>query len=139
MGVQYVDLDYVETAFESAMKSPMIPDEVDFPRFKSGHVFDEEKSVRWNREEVERLNELYDKEKDRLKKAANKKFEEAKSLAKSFIQFHTECNENQASVIFSYVYEHYHSILSDFFEKLDEITFLFRDFVLEGKRGPAND
>lgn len=36
-----------------------LPDRDEFPRYKTGTVIDEEQSVRWNREEVERRNNLY--------------------------------------------------------------------------------
>jgi hypothetical protein len=42
-----------------------------FKRPKEGDIFNEEKSVRWNREEVVRKQSLYDSECSRLKKAQN--------------------------------------------------------------------
>lgn len=42
------------------------PDSARFVKYKEGTVIDEEKSVRWNREEVERCNLAYEAEAKRL-------------------------------------------------------------------------
>ena len=47
--------------------------------YDANHVFDEEKSVRWNREEVERLNNSYD---NRLSEAYTQARSEAAALRK---------------------------------------------------------
>ena len=46
--------------------------------YDANHVFDEEKSVRWNREEVERLNNSYD---NRLSEAYTQARSEAAALS----------------------------------------------------------
>lgn len=43
-----------------------------FARVKEGHVFDEDKSVKWNREQVELNNEKYDSEVKKLNTEKNR-------------------------------------------------------------------
>lgn len=47
------------------------PDREDFPYPKIGSTLDEEKSVRWNREEVDRLRAVYNDEVKKLQKLHN--------------------------------------------------------------------
>lgn len=53
---------------ETAWKRPTKPNS---KRPKDGEIIDEEKSVRWNREEVVRRQKAWDAECSRLKKAQN--------------------------------------------------------------------
>ena len=48
----------------------------EFKKIPVGTVIDEEKSVRWNREEVERIREEYTEEVKRLNRERNKKYNE---------------------------------------------------------------
>lgn len=108
--------------------------DLDFPRlnrYKEFHVFDEEKSVKWNREEVERQNTLIQeakdnwwKEKGRLQKCFHEDMVEA-------IQNDYKFNEAQAKKIFEYVYKEYHSNIGDVFMYVDEICDLFEDLMKE--------
>ena len=57
---------------ETAWKRPSKPNS---KRPKDGEIIDEEKSVRWNREEVVRRQKAWDAECSRLKKAQNAEIE----------------------------------------------------------------
>lgn len=57
---------------ETAWKRPTRPNS---KRPKDGEIIDEEKSVRWNREEVVRRQKAWDAECSRLKKAQNAEIE----------------------------------------------------------------
>lgn len=48
------------------------PDPNIYHRYSEGAVIDEDKSVKWNREEVKRLNDEYQSECERLRKEYNK-------------------------------------------------------------------
>ena len=69
-------MDNVWTALgnrlETAWKRPTKPNS---KRPKDGEIIDEEKSVRWNREEVVRRQKAWDTECSRLKKAQNAEIE----------------------------------------------------------------
>lgn len=69
-------MDSVWTALgnrlETAWKRPTKPNS---KRPKDGEIIDEEKSVRWNREEVVRRQKAWDAECSRLKKAQNAEIE----------------------------------------------------------------
>lgn len=57
-----------------------------FSRPKPGEVIDEEKSVKWNREEVERLTVAYEEEVKRLNTLKNKRRDELKKELYAIIQ-----------------------------------------------------
>ena len=61
----------IRTEFEEMERMPCIP--VGICKVKSDHIFDEEKSVRWNREMVEKNNADYQAEVARLNSEKNKR------------------------------------------------------------------
>ena len=77
---------------ETAWKRPTRPNT---KRPKDGEIIDEEKSVRWNREEVVRRQKAWDAECSRLKKAQNAEIEHISEALELQIQedIKTECNE----------------------------------------------
>lgn len=77
---------------ETAWKRPTKPNS---KRPKDGEIIDEEKSVRWNREEVVRRQKAWDAECSRLKKAQNAEIERISEAIELQIQedIKTECNE----------------------------------------------
>lgn len=77
---------------ETAWKRPTRPNS---KRPKDGEIIDEEKSVRWNREEVVRRQKAWDTECSRLKKAQNAEIEHISEAIELQIQedIKTECNE----------------------------------------------
>lgn len=77
---------------ETAWKRPTRPNS---KRPKDGEIIDEEKSVRWNREEVVRRQKAWDAECSRLKKAQNAEIEHISEAIELQIQedIKTECNE----------------------------------------------
>lgn len=77
---------------ETAWKRPTKPNS---KRPKDGEIIDEEKSVRWNREEVVRRQKAWDAECSRLKKAQNAEIEHISEAIELQIQedIKTECNE----------------------------------------------
>lgn len=77
---------------ETAWKRPTRPNS---KRLKDGEIIDEEKSVRWNREEVVRRQKAWDAECSRLKKAQNAEIEHISEAIELQIQedIKTECNE----------------------------------------------
>lgn len=90
-------MDSVWTALgnrlETAWKRPTKPNS---KRPKDGEIIDEEKSVRWNREEVVRRQKAWDAECSRLKKAQNAEIEHiSESYRTSNSGRHQSRNETQ--------------------------------------------
>ena len=78
---------------ETAWKRPTRPNS---KRPKDGEIIDEEKSVRWNREEVVRRQKAWDAECSRLKKAQNAEIEHISEAIELQIQGrHQSQNETQ--------------------------------------------
>ena len=66
--------------FEDAYNFSCQPDSVRFPKYKVGDIIDEEKSVRWNREQVEAGIDRRRKEINRLNTVKNNKINYAASI-----------------------------------------------------------
>lgn len=84
MNVQYPYWDLEDSYSEDLYKisrMKIAPDVKDFPIYVEGDVIDEEKSVRWNREEVTRRMQAREDEKFKLIGLRNKAFEQANENA----------------------------------------------------------
>lgn len=96
-------------------------------KYKIGYVFDEDKSVKWNREEVERLNKLHEEEVKRLNIQKDKMFLEWVDAVKLYIMEETKVEKNQANKIYNYLYIEYHSYgLTEVIIHLDDLLELFK-------------
>lgn len=81
-----------------------------FKRLKDNEVLDEDKSVRWNKERVQKNHEDYDKEVARLNTLKNKERDEVLSQIYKEIQSNvTGLSEKGAKAIYRYAYEQGHS------------------------------
>ena len=132
---EWVDFDNVKREFDTALSLPAFLDKNKYPKYEEGHVFDEEKSVKWNREEVQRLNALRESKESNLQKARNNKFIDAVDLAKAYIRQEVFCNEKQADIIWNFINEEYHYNMAVLYDALENLTDLFKDFVQAGKEG----
>ena len=109
-----------------------------FTRPKDGAVIDEEKSVRWNREEVIRLQIEYGKEVEKLNTLKNKRrdalYKELYKVIKSNVK---NISLKDAEQIFTYIYSNYHSYgIDTMFIYLEELMELISDIV--NKRNEKN-
>jgi anaerobic ribonucleoside-triphosphate reductase len=77
-------------------------------------VFDEDKSVKWNREEVIRVNNEYKAEEDRLREIRNQSIDDARYKIYKHIAQETNLSIAQASVFWNYVYDKFNKTLSGF-------------------------
>jgi len=77
-------------------------------KFKEGHVFDENKSVKWNRETSERLTMDAKKMKDAYNQDNNKLHNEFRKDVIDYIILYTN-KPNQANAAFNYAYAEGHS------------------------------
>lgn len=120
-------LEAVKDAFCKVAHMSSRPDPDKFIFYKEGTVIDEEQSVRWNREEVERRNAEYAAEVSRLRKEIGIAAREADSTAKSYIMQETSMNHKQATIYFDYIYNNYHHSIETMIDKLDELVDLYRE------------
>lgn len=96
-------------------------------KYKIGEIIDEDKSVRWNREEVDRRNKLREEEVKRLNTQKNKMLLEWIDAVKLYIIEETNVKKDKADKIYNYLYENYHSYgLSEVLANMDELLDLFK-------------
>ena len=76
--------DFVK-AYEAACNMSCLPDPYKFPKYKEGDVIDENKSVKWNREEVAKRIQARNDEVARLNTVKNKRIVELKKMAQDTI------------------------------------------------------
>ena len=125
-------------------KMPSIPDREKFTKYKEDYVFDEDKSVRWNREEVERRNKEYEEEQNRLIKEHQDEWnnmentviclitEELRSIlpgAKAEL-IHPDNLKKKADLIFSKAWERSHAYgMHEVLVEVEELVDFIDDFM----------
>ena len=102
-----------------------------FQKYRIGTIFDEEKSVRWNREEVERRNLLHEEEVKRLNNEKNKLREELISEIKKYIIEQIGANTKnvnlKANKIYNYLYSKYYAFgFNEIINKMDDLLELIK-------------
>lgn len=126
--MKYITLDEVENKFTEVAHMSSKPDKEKFHCYNKNKelvIIDEDKSVRWNKEEVARRNAEYDAEVKRLHEVVSKAVREAHLLAKSYITQETGMNDAQASIYWEYIYAEYHAYIGDLISHLEELTDLY--------------
>ena len=119
-------VEIVKDAFNKAAHMSSRPDATKFSFYKDDAVIDEEQSVRWNREEIERRNQAYVDEVSRLRQERRIAEREADSTAKSYIMQETGMNHKQATIYFDYIYNEYHPYsIDEMINKLDQFISLY--------------
>ena len=120
--VQCDDWDTIADDYKKASFMACKPDD-SFKKVKTGDVLDEEKSVRWNREEVERLKAEYDAEVKRLNQEKNKAITAIMERAIALIASEADISEDKARTVWNFVYQRYHAYGEVFSVIYDYITF----------------
>jgi hypothetical protein len=99
---------------------------VDIPKkVKPDHIFDEELSVRRNRELVQEHNDNVDqlqRDKNRKQRDLNEQF--TKDVVEYIMAFYN-LTEKQAKILENFVYDEHHSYMGDYFTYIDT----FADFA----------
>lgn len=96
-------------------------------KYSNTHVFDENKSVKWNKEEVERLNKLHNDEAARLSTEKNNLFNKFVYSVKLYIIEETKVKKITADKIYNYLYSEYHSYgIHEVLNHLDDLLELFK-------------
>lgn len=98
------------------------PDCKKFPHYTPSHVVDIDKSVRWNREQVDIANKARSEESARLIAERNKLHDQVVDIVKAYIVQETNCNQTESNIIYNYVHDSY---TDDFIDTLDEVIELY--------------
>ena len=104
------------------------PDKKEFPKYNPGDIIDEEKSVKWNREEVERRMTARAEEGKRLRALYNELnglYEEAmiKALAKEY-----KISEKEVGIIWAKAYEDDHPFgMMSVYDKFCELAEMYEE------------
>ena len=117
-----ITLDQIKESIISACTMSCRPDRDKFPYPVVGSVIDEDKSVRWNREEVDRLRQAHDEEVKKLNQLRSKKESDSYDLAIQYIQQETKLNSKQAAMFWNYIFDNHHANIDDLVNKLDELV-----------------
>ena len=98
---------------------------------KTDDVIDEDKSVKWNREEVIRLQNAYEDEVKKLNTAKNKRRDDIYKELYKVIRYEIKgITINDAQQIFQYAYNEWHSYgYNEVFNKLDELIDLIGSII----------
>lgn len=97
------------------------------PKYKVGTIFDEDKSVRWNREEIERLNGIHTEEVKELNRKKNLLLANVEDAIEKYIIEETKVSKKRAEKIYRYLYEEYHSYgIRECICHLDDLLEIFR-------------
>lgn len=94
--------------YRKASTMSCLPSE-QFRKVKVGDVLDEEKSVRWNREEVERLRNEYEEEVKRLNREKNAAINDIVTRIVTLIAEDTNLPEEKARRLWNFVHAKYHA------------------------------
>lgn len=106
-------------------------------RVPKGYVFDEDKSVRWNAEQVESHNAAIQKEVSEKQKARSLAINQATDGIIALIadEFHGKINNEQAKVIWNIAYDRGHfGGKYEIEAQLQQFMDAFYDFVKNGER-----
>lgn len=113
---------------ETAFMMPILPDKDTYKQYKLDHIFDEEESVRWNREEVLRRNQRYADEKYRLMKIRNQAIDEAERKIQEEIMQDTGLSKEKAKMLYHFCYERHHAYgAMEMLNHLSDYIDLFND------------
>lgn len=124
-----ITIDDVQAVYDEWKSISTIPDSSRFKRYVANHVFNEDQSVRWNKEEVVRRNAEYKAERDRLIALASDCCDKFKNITCSYIKEQLNFNDAQAKVLFEYASGGYFYIPDDetVVDLIDELVSLQRN------------
>jgi predicted nucleic acid-binding Zn-ribbon protein len=104
-------------------------------KYRVDHVFDEEKSVRWNREEVERQNQAIDDERKAAYAARNAAIKELDEAVVKYITETTHLNEKLAEKVLYAVQRDHEDNWWNYVDDLADFT----EAVIEAWKESMND
>ena len=125
----------LEKNYKKADSISCIPDK-NFQQVEEGHIFDENQSVRWNKEEVIRINNEYKMEVERLQCKKAVECEKAVYDIKQYIMQKANFTEHQADIFWEYIYEKYNGY--DLFDELNDMICLYNELQTVSQNNPIN-
>ena len=127
----------VANALIDATLLSCLPDRTKFPLPRKGEFIDEEKSVRWNREERERLSAAYDEEVKRLNIQKNDAVNAASQRAITLIAKDANISKEKASSVWRFMFEKHHGNVHEIINTREEYIKLAKTLARpEKKKGP---
>lgn len=125
--MKYDTIDELKEDFLFTSLMPLAPD---FHKVNPDHIFDEDKSVRWNREEAVRVNNEYDAKCNILRAERDAAISLVTDRIKKYISINVGCSLQRASLIWSFVYGHYYSDIDKLFDELEKFEELFINYEM---------
>lgn len=98
-----MDIEQIKSLFDAAEMLPIKPSFEDFPVYVSTDVIDEDKSVKWNRQEIKKRIDARNNEIERLKSIKHSALKDAHSQALQFVCEKTGMSLQQASILWNFV------------------------------------
>lgn len=117
----------LENLYDMANKYITFSCKPDFRKFPDITVLDENKSVKWNREQIEILNKKYDDKVKELNTKKNLMYTNLVNGIKEYIIEETKVSKKQADKIYNYLYDEYCSHgIAECLNHLDDLLELFK-------------
>ena len=119
--------DRVREDYIRISRMPYFPD-ASFRKVRKGEIIDEDKSVRWNREEAARLNEAYTKEVKRLNRERSLDYSKVINRIIRLIAEDADITEEKAEILWDFIYVRHHSygemfdVMDDYIELASEMA-----------------
>jgi len=120
--VERMDWYDIQNEFDAMSKMSCVP--IGIYKLPAGHVLDEDKSVKWNREQVELNNKKYQEEVARLNTLKNKRRDEIMGMIYEKISYEVGHNldRKKAEAIWNMAWERGHSYgISDVMGNLNDL------------------
>ena len=118
--VKDITIDAIKRMYENDGYEAIRPSMKKVPE---NHVFDEDKSVKWNREAVINWNNEVKQEMQNYRKRQNECHEELmEDIAQYLCNNYCKINHAQGLFLARWCYEEYHSCMSDFFINIYHIA-----------------
>lgn len=104
------------------------PDEKEFPKYKHGDIIDEEKSVKWNREEIEKRINARTEEVKRLNTLRNKLDNLYEKTAIKVLAKEYKISIKETSILWAKAYEDSHSSgVTSVYNTFSELADMYED------------
>ncbi|MFJ8528380.1 hypothetical protein [Bacillus sp. NPDC094106] len=126
--IPYSCIDEISEAYRKDFYQPL-QEHPGYKTISKDHVFDENQSVKWNREEVERQNELLKQRKEEWKEEKSRLNAKMQKDCIRVLKEDYNLNDAQADKLYWYIYQREHSCMHDFFIYLDEFAEAVKEII----------